>query len=103
VSRSHFVESGIDHDFNNMKRNEGYGIDDPRIALKNKIAFLKSNGVIVRENEFEIGYKRTESNNLSTNRIILYFNNKSNKNKLINVYYSAEPDYFDINVQEKVN
>jgi glutamine synthetase len=73
------------------RKSNGIGIDDPRTVLRNKIAFLKNKGIIMKEQEFEIGYKRTESNNLNSNRVILYFNNKSNRSKIFNVSYSAEP------------
>lgn len=83
--------------------NGSSGVEDVRTATRNKVAFFKSSGLIVREQDFEIAYKRTEANNQASNRVILYFNNKTNQPHRINVKYEWEPNYYDLMVSEKVN
>lgn len=35
-------------------------------------------------------------------RIILYINNKTNKEKTVNINYEYQREYFDIKIQEKL-
>lgn len=53
----------------------------------------------MRDNDVEIAYKRTESGNLDSNRVILYFNNKLNQTRRIFVNYEFENQYYDLAVQ----
>jgi hypothetical protein len=47
--RSEYDEYGGQQDYNMNKKSNGIGIDDPRTVLRNKIAFLKNKGIIIRE------------------------------------------------------
>lgn len=88
MSKSHYSDYG---DYNIAQRSSGSsGVDDPKTAARNKIAFFKNAGVIVRDQDLEIAYKRSEGSNLTANRVILYFNNKVNKPRVIRVYYQFE-------------
>lgn len=102
ASRSHYSEYGSNEP-NTYMSNGSSGVEDVRTAIRNKVAFFKSSGLIVREQDFEIAYKRTEANNQASNRIILYFNNKTNQPHRISVKYEWEPNYYDLMVSEKVN
>lgn len=87
MSKSHYSDYG---DYNAQRSSASSGVDDPKTAVRNKIAFFKNAGVIVRDQDLEIAYKRSEGSNLAANRIILYFNNKINKPRIVKVYYQFE-------------
>ena len=53
MSKSYYSDQG---DFNNSK----LGIDNSRTVGKNKTAFFKKTGILIREDEFEIAYKRSD-------------------------------------------
>jgi hypothetical protein len=58
MSRSSYSEY-LPQDDNSFKGIRGAGVEDPRTALRNKIAFFRNSGVIVRDQDFEIAYKRS--------------------------------------------
>nr|BAK02724.1 predicted protein [Hordeum vulgare subsp. vulgare] len=73
-------------------------------STRNKVAFFKNSLVLLREAELEIAFKRSDMNQqLDKLRIIFYLNNKSNSHKRIAFNYDHQPDYFKINVLEKLN
>lgn len=86
MSRSHYSDVGP-NDTNFNMSNGSSGVEDSRTAARNKAAFFRNSGLIVRDSDIEIAYKRTENNNLDSNRIILYFNNKLTQPRRIMVNY----------------
>lgn len=98
MSKSYYSDQG---DFSSSK----LGIDNSRTVGKNKTAFFKKTGILIREDEFEIAYKRSdpeERDNFSSVRIILYFNNKTGLQKNVDTDYEYESNYYDLDVKEKL-
>ncbi len=57
MSRSHYSDYA---DLNNLGGSSGSsGIEDSRTAIRNKVAFFKNTGVIVKDQDIEIAYKRS--------------------------------------------
>ena len=94
MSRSYYSDQG----FNDSK----IGISSQKTVGKNKAAFFKKSGVLIREDEFEVAYKRSDpksSDNYTKVRIILYFNNKTGNNKKVDVDYDYEKKYYSLEVK----
>ena len=97
MSKSYYSDSGV----NDSK----LGIESSKMVSKNKIAFFKSAGILTRQEDFEVAYKRAEpdeKDEYSRIRIILYFNNKKRSKRNISVSYDYERNYYDIDTTEKV-
>lgn len=58
MSHSRYSDYGTQDD-NFYKSSGSSGVDDPRTAVRNKIAFFRNSGMLVREQELEIAYKRS--------------------------------------------
>ena len=79
------------------------GIENSRTATKNKVAFFKSKMLISKDNDFEIGFKRSSlEGDYDRVRIIFYVNNKTFTSKFTRINYEYESAYYDIEVKEKM-
>lgn len=75
------------------------GIESDRTAIRNKLAFFKPKSILIRNNDIEIGYKRSPlTTNSNSCRVILFFNNKTADYKIIRTEYKYEQDYYEVNV-----
>lgn len=74
-----------------------------KTAIRNKIAFFKLKGIIVKNAEIEIGYKKTNPEpNSEVVKVILYFNNKTPNSKVVRINYEYEQDYYEVTVTERM-
>ena len=73
-------------------------------STRNKVAFFKNSLVLIRNEELDIAYKRSEMNSsLDKCRLIFYINNKTSTAKQVNIRYDYQHDYFDMRLQEKLS
>lgn len=80
------------------------GIENIRTATKNKVAFFKPKMLISKDNDFEIGFKRSSlEGDYDRVRLIFYVNNKTFTSKFTRITYEYESSYYDIDVKEKMN
>ena len=64
------------------------GIENNRTATKNKVAFFKSKMLISKDNDFEIGFKRSSlEGDYDRVRLIFYVNNKTFSSKFTRITY----------------
>jgi hypothetical protein len=67
------------------------------------VAFFKNSLVLVRNSEVEIAFKKSDMNErMDKVRIILYVYNKTPAQKMANINYEYQQEYFDIRVKEKL-
>ncbi len=67
------------------------------------MAFFKNSLVLVRNSEVEIAFKKSDMNErMDKVRIILYVYNKTPVQKMANINYEYQQEYFDIRVKEKL-
>lgn len=73
------------------------GIENSRTATKNKVAFFKPKMLISKDNDFEIGFKRSSlEGDYDRVRLIFYVNNKTFSSKFTRITYEYESSYYDI-------
>ena len=98
MTKSYFPEA------NEILETSKLGLDDPQTVYRNKLAFFKPTGILVRNDDLEIGYKKSALDyTRSRQKIILYFHNKTREDKRLEVFYDYEQEYYDISAKEKVN
>lgn len=97
INKSYLSENGDNAEPDKTR----VGIDNPRNATRNKVAFFRPKGIIVRNTDIEIGYKKSEPEGNMV-RVILFFNNKNADYKTIRTDYKYEQDYYELTVTEKI-
>lgn len=76
---------------------------DSLTSTRNKVAFFKNSLVIVRDQEYEIAFKRSSLDpSMARMRIILYINNKTSNNEVADIEYDYELNYYILHVSEKM-
>ena len=70
MNRSTYSENG---DFSNLR----HGIESEKTMVRNKNAFFRPKGLLIRNEDIEIGVKRSDPDASNMVRVILYFHNKN--------------------------
>ena len=97
MTKSYFPET------HEIMQNSRLGIENPQTVYRNKLSYFKSSGILVRDDDFQIGYKKSSLDfHRSRQKTILYFHNKTRNDQKVQVFYDYQQNYYDLNIKEKV-